>query len=97
MEIKYNSVLKRASHLWKQFDSGTILVKHLKTTDQYYLNPVLAKIWLYIDGNRSVEEIFEAMKNNGLQLSNKNKDQLLIFLNELYQKKLLDNPGTMWL
>ena len=97
MEIKQNSVLKRMSHLWKQFDSGTILVKHLKTTDRYYFNPTLAKVWLYIDGKRSVEEIFKAMKKDGLQLSDKNKKQLLVFLNELYQKKLLDNPETMWL
>jgi hypothetical protein len=97
MEIKHNSVLKRASHLWKQFDGGTVLVKHLKTMDRYYLNPVLAKVWLCIDGKRSVEEIFEAMENNGLQLSNENKEQLLVFLSELYQKNLLDNPGTMWL
>ncbi len=97
MEIKQNSVLKRMNHLWKQFDNGTILVKHLETMNRYYLNPTLAKVWLYIDGNRSVEEIFETMKNNDLPLSNKNKEQLLVFLNELYQKKLLDNPGTMWL
>ena len=97
MEIKPNSVLKRMSHLWKQSDNGTILVKHLKTMDRYYLNPVLAKVWFYIDGKRSVAEIFEVMKNNDLPLSKKNKEQLLVFLNDLYQKKLIDNPGTMWL
>jgi len=97
MKIKQNSVLKRMTHLWKQFDNGTILVKHLQTKDRYFLNPVLAKVWLYIDGNRSVKEIFEVMKRNGLQLSKENKEQLLVFLSELYKRNLLDNPGTMWL
>lgn len=97
MEIKYDSVIKRMSHLWKRFESGAVLVRKNNTMEKYYLNKAMGKVWLYIDGRSSVEEIFEAMESDGMPLSDEDKEQILIFLNELYEEKLVDYPAMVWI
>jgi hypothetical protein len=96
MEIKYDSVIKRMGHAWKRFEGGAVLVRKNKTMEKYYLNKAIGEVWLYIDGRSSVSEIFEAMERGGMQLSDADKEQILIFLNELYEEKLVDYPANVW-
>ncbi len=97
MVIGADSILQRASHMWKDAPGGAVMLRHPTSLRQFILNRDMALIWRQLDGNSSLNEILGRLSEAANEsVSPGFTENLLAVINEMHQVGLVEQRRTMW-